>query len=1506
MGDDDALDVSIVSELCDDAISAAKNLSFSSSLRFMHEFDAENDTMPLRRNSWKQCWERSKWVDPMWKAINRDAVKIQALWRGCLGRKSAAMRRKEHIANWTEAIKQECEDRNNAARILQRLFRLACSLIVIEKNDAAVVVTNFFRMAHEMIKYDEMWEKVVLLQSATRMALTRHKMSEELETMREKHQIKIWAAIRIQSFARMVLAIIYADRLVEETDAAVVLQAVSRRKIATAQFKTLLEEHDCAGILQSTFRMTMARTKYRRGIEQSDAAVTLQSAIRMAVAKKQFDLITKPNPELDETEADDAAVDIQRIWRGFTQKKRYTQYMVFLHEHDSATEIQARFKRFRMLKASKRVIDNVKATGRNGDEMIEAAVKIQSFMRMVPAMNHFEEQQESTTKLQAAVRMSLSKLRYERELETLDAAVTVQTLFRMGVARARLKLCLKLGNLEEEDAKMEREDAATEIQSTFRGYNQRKRYLMIQQRKGDIALLMDGKQPLLVTPSPTSSPTSSSALVSSLPATATEALADDAPVAEAIKIQQHVRRRNIQEDFRRKRRGAVTLQSMFRQRWALASVRVLKAKREAEMAAVVLAEMEAQKHPGYGEARRRAAQAKVDGSMTLDLSDLDLPRIPCGELNGCMALQDLDLRSNSIEHVGGLEGLASLKRLNLSMNRLTALPAEVVGGLVSLVELDIRDNRGITELCLELGQLKQLKKLHLGDMAKNMTFPPAEVCTQGTEAIIAFFADEYALVPLRKLFDKLDKDSSGTVDKKEWGRSLSQNKELMAKYFGGETMAEIGKQFNCIDADQSGDLTWEEVKDAVIHEDQQPIEEPVHIQEKQSGETVPQEQPSIVDIAEAEEKVDKFVASINNRGHQQMHLSASLIVQIQNPQMREEDLAQGRQAQDQEQPLLNTTDDDMPEAQRLAAGAIQAVYRGNRGREQMAQTQEVRLYVRALAVTSIQCMVRKFWALARVRNMLLAQKAAEEAQMEQCVMEFVLEAAAIRLQCFFRMGIVLLRTRTALVKEELRLEAEEQARQAEEQAKKDAAAKEKAKIKQAFEEGKRHARREIEEEKARKEAEEKAQKEAAQKAKRDAEEKARKEAKERARKRAEEKAKKEAEEQAREKADDKARKEAEEKAKKEAEKQAKKDAAEKGIRDAEERALREEEERARKEAEEAEASRQAAFEQGMQMGMEASRDATAKLVAEKTEIITRFKKLQARMRLKREAKLQIEVMRAKKEMLKANGIEHSDGDSGEGSEQQDPQTSPQASLVQQLRQEIQTVRSQNATAIQSAFRGYHQRKCEHRQPPVNFSSTVPSVDVSAPLGPFASTAPPSLVAAGLPSGAHPTPMPALGRRRSSVGGSSYPLHMHSATEQADPVKPLPKRRERSPPKSPQNNRHAGHAPMATPASSSSSSSSSSNQEVTAVLISPLDLPREEQQERERRAAARNARRKQETSGGKFQLPMQQAFSRAMKNRAASADGLRMSASAPVVVVRRNQQQQEGRQVGELLQTAELK
>ena len=65
---------------------------------------------------------------------------------------------------------------------------------------------------------------------------------------------------------------------------------------------------------------------------------------------------------------------------------------------------------------------------------------------------------------------------------------------------------------------------------------------------------------------------------------------------------------------------------------------------------------------------------------------------------------------------------------------------------------------------------------------------------------------------LRALFDMLDKDGSGQIDAKEWGRNLHDNKDEMAKHLGGDVKAlsTIGKLFGVADTDGDDSLSWDE------------------------------------------------------------------------------------------------------------------------------------------------------------------------------------------------------------------------------------------------------------------------------------------------------------------------------------------------------------------------------------------------------------------------------------------------------------------------------------------------------------------------------------------------------------------------------------------------------------------------------------------------------------------------------------------------------------------------
>merc|ERR1719482_8446 len=74
----------------------------------------------------------------------------------------------------------------------------------------------------------------------------------------------------------------------------------------------------------------------------------------------------------------------------------------------------------------------------------------------------------------------------------------------------------------------------------------------------------------------------------------------------------------------------------------------------------------------------------------------------------------------------------------------------------------------------------------------------------------AALAGSSATTELKSLFDLLGANSDGRVTGQEWGSAVSKHQDVMSKFFGGDNINAVGEAFRRIDADGSGDLTWEE------------------------------------------------------------------------------------------------------------------------------------------------------------------------------------------------------------------------------------------------------------------------------------------------------------------------------------------------------------------------------------------------------------------------------------------------------------------------------------------------------------------------------------------------------------------------------------------------------------------------------------------------------------------------------------------------------------------------
>ncbi|XP_053473763.1 E3 ubiquitin-protein ligase LRSAM1 [Ictalurus furcatus] len=143
----------------------------------------------------------------------------------------------------------------------------------------------------------------------------------------------------------------------------------------------------------------------------------------------------------------------------------------------------------------------------------------------------------------------------------------------------------------------------------------------------------------------------------------------------------------------------------------------------------------------------------------LDLHENKLTSLP-DDIGQLPSLQVLNAENNQIKALPASIGdLRNLQTLNMKGNCLRELPSSV-GCMCSLRTLDLSEN-SIRELPKELANVRTLESLTLD--ACVMSYPPASVCTAGTEEIQRFLCSELGLdycPPSQYLLPVLENDSS--------------------------------------------------------------------------------------------------------------------------------------------------------------------------------------------------------------------------------------------------------------------------------------------------------------------------------------------------------------------------------------------------------------------------------------------------------------------------------------------------------------------------------------------------------------------------------------------------------------------------------------------------------------------------------------------------------------------------------------------------------------------------
>ena len=365
----------------------------------------------------------------------RAAIKIQKFFRGVLEKK------------------RMLDASNDPAKKLQALVRAEMALnayreMKSRQTNAAVKMQALVRGAIGRKRLKEANDAATKIQSMVKM----HAAKKDLREMKAK---RLESANKLQALMRGVMA---RKRLKEANDAATKIQSLVKMQKAKKTMRELhIKRNESALKLQAMMRGVLAR---KRLADANQAAIKIQSMVKMQKAKKEFQDLQERRRQ--------SALKFQAFTRGVIARKKFNETKSSAIKIQSAIKMAKERDRFQRHRQATLVIQaRVRAAieGRREREKFRekrnAILKMQSLLRMAIEKKRYQETKDAVTKMQSIARMKLARQEFELLKKQHASAKKLQAIYRGQLVRKRQN---------------ELSRRAVVIQSTFRGYQTRKKY----------------------------------------------------------------------------------------------------------------------------------------------------------------------------------------------------------------------------------------------------------------------------------------------------------------------------------------------------------------------------------------------------------------------------------------------------------------------------------------------------------------------------------------------------------------------------------------------------------------------------------------------------------------------------------------------------------------------------------------------------------------------------------------------------------------------------------------------------------------------------------------------------------------------------------------------------------------------------------------------------------------------------------------------------------------------